>query len=149
MRRVTLEMLRVSNTPEIQVPLYRIRSWREHTLNLNIQNIGTGFAYNVNFDGNLSTVEISYNTLADNEIMKNGINCLGPGKRYQIPLFRQYDQHDLPTTLLNMDVTYMDSANTPHDKTFQLDFTNVEGYTQIGDPSLYSIAESLRRIANR
>jgi len=149
MRITTQEMLKVSNTPEIQISLYRIQSWREHTLNLCIQNRGTGFAYDVKFDGDLSSVEFSYNTLADNEIMKNGISCLGPGKRYQIPLFRGYDQGDLPTSLLNIDATYMDSANACHVKTFPLDFTKAEGYPQIGDPSLDSIAESLRRIANR
>lgn len=152
MRITTQEMLRVSNTPEIQVSLYRIRNWSEHTLNLSIQNIGTGFAYDVEFDGDILSLQLRYNrTLADNEIMKNGISYLGPGKRYQIELGFEYkgSELDIPEETRSIDVKYMDSANAPHDKTFPLDFTKAEGYHQIGDPALDSIAESLRRIANR
>ena len=150
MRRTTQEMLKVSNTPEIQVSLYRIRSWREHTLNLCIQNIGTGFAYDVEFDGDILSIQLRYGTLAENEIMKNGISYLGPGKRYQIQLDFKYKEGelDIPEETRSIDVKYMDSAKNKENKSFSLDFAKAEGYHQIGDPALDSIAESLRRIDN-
>ena len=150
MRLTTQEMLRVSNTPEVQVSLlYVDDNWKQHTLNLCIQNIGTGFAYNLKFDGNLSSVKFSYDTLADNKIMKNGISHLGPGKRCQIPLSSKYkgEELDSPEEPLSIDVNYEDSAKKKKKYKCCLYFTKVEDYTQIGDPSLESIAESLRRIA--
>ena len=52
MRLTTQEMLRVSNTPDIQVSiLWEYRTKKVSTYDLCIQNIGTGFAYNVKFSG--------------------------------------------------------------------------------------------------
>ena len=139
-----------ANYPKLQVSLlYVDDNWKQHTLNLCIQNIGTGFAYDLKFDGNLSSVKFSYNTLADNKIMKNGISHLGPGKRCQIPLSSKYkgEELDSPEEPLSIDVNYEDSAKKKKKYKCCLYFTKVEDYTQIGDPSLESIAESLRRIA--
>ena len=72
---------------------------------------------------------------------------LGPGKGYQLLLPFEITKN-VPKDPLSIDVTYKDSANAPYDKTFHLDFTKAEGYTQIGDPSIDSIASSLRGIYN-
>ena len=53
---------------------------------------------------------------------------------------------DLPQGTFDVDVTYRDSSDMEHREHFCLDFTKYEGYTQMGDPSFDSIADSLVRI---
>ena len=48
MRKITHEMLRISNTPDVRVFLGNINGVGEiYTIDLCIQNIGTGFAYDL------------------------------------------------------------------------------------------------------
>ena len=151
MRLTSQEMLKNANIPEIQVSLLKksksLGHFRIPHLELCIQNIGTGFAYDVKFAGTFTSFhpEASDKVLREYEIIKNGISYLGPGKGYQ--LFLPFEiTKNVPKDPLSIDVTYKDSANAPYDKTFHLDFTKAEGYTQIGDPSIDSIASSLRGI---
>lgn len=149
MRRTTQEMLRVSNTPEIQISLqYQSQLLDVSTIDLCIQNIGTGFAHNVQFNGSLLTFcpQLEDQPLGEYGIIKNGISHLGPGKRYQIILFWLTEDKYLPKEPLNVDITYRDPANNEQIKSCILDFKKIEGYTQLGDPSLESIAFSLQFI---
>ena len=149
-RKTSQKMLKLSNTPEVQVSLLSGgHVMGVYTLDLCIQNIGTGYAYDVKFAGPFTSFhpEFSVETLGEYGIIKNGISHLGPGKRYQISLLWQYKKEDLhKKELLNGEVTYQDLANETHYKPFHLDFTKSEGYTQKGDPSLDSIAVSLKFI---
>ena len=151
MRRTTQEMLKISNTPDVQVSIvWEYRSKKVSTYDLCIQNIGTGFAYDLKFSGNIISLRIPIfnERLDDYEIIKDGISVLGPGKRYQFPLFWRYDwgELDLPKEIYVVNVSYMDSAQNPKNGTFHLDFTKGGGYPQIDDPSLESIARSLQGI---
>ena len=147
--RTSKETLRVSNTPKVQVSLTsHIRSEGIWTVDFCVQNIGTGFAYDIKFSGDLSSLypQTSEDSLAEYPIIKSGISHLGPGKRYQIPIIWKSLELDLPEATFNVSVTYEDSEGTRHSDKFCLDFTKYEGYTQIGDPSINSIAMSLIRI---
>ena len=149
MRRTTQEMLRVSNTPEVQVSLqYQSHLLSVSTIDLCIQNIGTGFAHDVQFTGSLLSFrpQLDKQPLGEYGIIKNGISHLGPGKRYQIILLWLTEDKYLPKEPLNVDITYMDPANNEQNKSCILDFKKIEGHTQLGDPSLDSIAFSLRFI---
>ena len=149
MVKISQEMLNVSNTPEVRVFLTPgTRMINLSTLDLCIQNIGTGFAFDVEFSGNFESFQVEFNveTLAELDIIKNGISHLGPDKRYQIPVYYDYKPEDLPEKILTINVVYKDSTKKVHTETFHLNFRKVEDYPQIGDPSLESIARSLRSI---
>lgn len=150
MRRTTQQMLKVSNTPEIKVALsYWHPDINDLTVDLYIENIGTGFAYDIQFYGNFKEYEpeMSRKPLGEELIFKNGISHLGPGRRYQLRLIHNPKSHKLPQERKRtINVTYRDSANNTYDQTYPFDFANVEGYIQMGDPTLYSISESLRSI---
>ena len=149
-RETSQKMLKLSNTPEVQVSLLSGgHVMGVYTLDLCVQNIGTGYAYDVKFAGSFTSFhpESSVETLGEYGIIKNGISHLGPGKRYQISLLWQYKKEDLhKKEPLNGEVTYQDLANETHYKPFHLDFTKGGGYSQIDDPSLESIARSLQDI---
>ena len=143
------ETLRASDTPKVQVSLInRIQSYGIWTVDLCVQNIGTGFAYDIKFSGDLSSLypQTGRESLAEYSIIKNGISHLGTGKRYQIPIIWQPLNLDPPEKTFDVGVTYRDSAGTPHKEEYCLDFTKNEGYTQIGDPSIEHIARSLAHI---
>ena len=143
------ETLRASDTPKVQVSLInQIQTYDVWTVDFCVQNIGTGFAYDIKFSGDLSSLrpQTSKESLAEYPIIKNGISHLGPGKRYQIPIIWQSLKMDLPESTFDVGVTYKDSANNEHPEQFRLNFTQFEGYTQIGDPSIEHIAWSLARI---
>ena len=117
-------------------------------LDLCIQNIGTGVAFDVKLSGNFDSFQVQFDdkTLADWDIIKNGISFLGPNKRYQRVLYFLYEPEKLPEEILTINVTYEDSRKNKHRKTYHLNFKKVESYPQMGDPSLESIADSLLRI---
>ena len=144
-------MLKVSDTPKVQVDLtHRFQSHTISTLDLCIQNIGTGFAYDIKFTGNLFSIIpfTSETPLAEYSIIKNGVSFLGPGKRYQIPILWQVKKDDLPKGIFRADVTYRDSANKERKEQYNLEFTKFQGYTQMGDPSIEDMARSLQHIAH-
>ena len=145
----TEKALKAADTPEIKVYLSLSSTGSMmYTLDLCIHNIGTGFAYDVKFDGEiLSFVPQSNNDpLAEYEIMRNGVNYFAPGKQCRITLFFQYQQSDLPKRTFNITVNYRNSASEELGDNFDLDFNKVESYSQIANPSLDSIALSLKYI---
>ena len=152
MRRTTQEMLRVSNTPEIQVSIGS-GTFKKPDLYLCIENIGTGFAYDVEFAGTITSFTIPSifpqdedTTLGEYEVIKNGISHFGSGKRYHIPLLWYYREEYLPEGPLTMNVSYKDSTKKEKEGNFLLDFRKVENYSHYGDPSLDSVARSLKNI---
>ena len=147
--KIANETFRASDTPKVQVSLInQMQSTDFWTVDFCVQNIGTGFAYDIKFIGDLPALhpQLSRQALAEYPIIKNGISHLGPGKRYQIPIIWKDLKLNPPERTFNVGVTYRDSTGTRHKEAYCLDFTKNEGYTQIGDPAIDSIASSLARI---
>ena len=145
----TEKALKAADTPNIRVYLSQSSAGGTvYTLDLCIHNIGTGFAYDVKFTGDFLCFSPQFDNapLAEYGIMRNGIDFFAPGKQCRIMLFLQYKQQDLPQRAFNIVVDYRDSVGERHKSEFELDFTKVETYSQIHDPSLHSIAVSLRFI---
>lgn len=152
--RTADEMLRIANTPKVQVGLTsRSQSYNVWTIDFCVQNIGTGFAYDIKFLGDLPSLypQVSDEPLSEYPIIKNGISFLGPGKRYQIPIIWGSLESGSPETTgkrsFDVGVTYRDSTGTELKEKFRIDFTQYEGYTQMDDPSIDNIARSLQHIA--
>ena len=145
----TEKALKAADTPNIRVYLSQSSAGGTvYTLDLCIHNIGTGFAYDVKFTGDFLDFRPQFNNtpLAEYGIMRNGIDYFAPGRQCRITLFFQYTLQDLPKRTFNMVVDYRDSVGERHESKFELDFTKIEDYPQIHDPSLHSIAVSLRFI---
>ena len=148
-RRITQEMLSISNTPDVRVFLGNINGvGTVYTIDLCIQNIGTGFAYDLKFTGDFHRIHpmASKTSLAEYDTIKDGISYLGPGKFIPILLYINYKKSDLPDPPINGEVNYRDSANTEYNARFCLDFEKLEGYPQLENQSLDNIAFHLRGI---
>ena len=124
--KLTGEIQKENDKPKVMVFLSHVYlSYEVTTLELCVQNAGTGFAYDLKFTGDLSIYpNISHQSLAEYKIIKNGISHLAPGKVYHIPLFWQYEQANLhsPQETLDIVVTYRDAENRKCEETFHLNF---------------------------
>lgn len=136
--KLTREIRTENDKPKVIVFLSHIYlSYEVTTLELCVQNAGTGSAYDVKFAGDLSIYpNISHQPLADYKIIKNGINHLAPGKMYHIPLFWQYEQTTIPQETLEVVATYRDEQNRKCEETFHLNFRKFEGSGQTGNPPM-------------
>ena len=150
-RETSQEMLRVANTPDVRMFLGNINGvGKVYTLDLCIQNIGTGFAYDLTFIGDFHRIHpvASHVSLAEYDVIKDGISYLGPGKFIPIFLYINVNELkiDLPNPPIDVKINYRDSANTEYDAKFCLDFTKLEGYPQLENKSLNKIAFHLQGI---
>ena len=134
--RTTDRILRASDTPEILIFLFPDER-STYSINLCIQNIGTGFASDVKFTGDLSFKPFPPGSVALSNIgvFKNGIDYLPPGKKIEIFLFYTTHIQKLPVKSLNFTVSYVDSMGKQCKDSFFLEFNKWIGFTQrINDP---------------
>ena len=155
MRKTTQEMLRVSDKPHILIYLFPDETY-PHCINLCIQNIGTGFAHKIDFTGDFSFTPMlprGWKPLADNGIIKNGIDYLGPGKKIEIflfmsPMMRQDSMvPNRPPILeerLDITVTYQDSMKKERKEEFLLEFKQWEDYGNSESQPIAEIADFLK-----
>ena len=143
--KLTREIHKENDNPKVLVFLSHIYlSYEVSTLELCVQNAGTGCAYDVQFAGDLSIYpNISHQPLAEYQIIKDGISHLAPGKAYHIPLFWQYEQSNLPQETLGIVVTYRDAENRKCAETFHLNFKKFEGSGQTDNSRIDGITRSL------
>lgn len=156
--QLTQEILKAGNKAEVLIFLFPDET-HPYCINLCIQNIGTGFAHDIQFEGDFSFTPIlppGWKPLSENGILKNGIDYLPHGKKIEIFLFMtnamaQEMSPGRATILedfLDITVTYKDSANTKNKKTFMLEFSPWENYGQSQNKPISEIADTLeRRIA--
>ena len=155
MRKTTQEMLRVSDKPHILIYLFPDETY-PYCINLCIQNIGTGFARKIDFNGDFSFTPMlprGWKPLSENGIIKNGIDYLGPGKKIEIFLFLSYimrqdsmvpNRPPILEEVLDITVTYQDSMKKERKEKFLLEFKQWENYGQNENQPIAEIADFLK-----
>ena len=152
--RLTNEILKATNKPEVTIFL---RFNTDRTISLRIENIGTGYASDVKFAGDLlSHKAISRffgeegKNIKELPPFKNGIPYLGSGHKIDtLPLFSTYagEEDHIPKHAISIKVSYKDSTGTPDDKTFSFEPRNWEDRSQFMSPHSDDISDELSRIA--
>lgn len=143
---LTWRLLKANNTPEIAISL-RPHEAHIHCVMLCIENIGTGAARNIQFQTDLSFKPDGERSFEDVGFLKNGIDYLGPGQKIEHFLVSVIGKLDkLKETPLEIGVTYTDSVKTAHQRAFDLDFGEDEGYARVGKPPLFEIAEATQKL---
>ena len=146
---ITYKMLKASDTPKILVFLSHLdRNYGVATLDFCIQNIGTGFAYDVKIAGDFSALYpyLSDEPLTEHPIIKNGIGCIGPGNQHYISILWHHDLPALPEETIEITVTYRDSTDQEQKDKLRLDFTHWGDGGQTSNPSMDRIARVLQQI---
>ena len=142
---ITKDILKATNKPEVIVYLYDkgtvqpdapVQDILERTIvYLCIHNIGTGYASDIWFSGDLSfQPTLSNDPLAEMEPFKNGYSHLGAGYKIDIPLFLTGQMTKLPEQSFNILVSYKDSTKTPREENFPFEVGNWENNRQFISP---------------
>ncbi len=152
--RLTQEILKATNKPEVIIFL---RFNNDKTISLRIENIGTGYASDVELAGDLLSYKARPQFFGEEgkkikELppFKNGIPYLGSGHKIDtLPLFSIYveEEDHIPKHAISITVSYKDSTGTPDDKTFFFEPRNWEDRSQFMSPHSDDISDELGRIA--
>ena len=151
--RLTNDILKATNNPEVIMFL----RYMDGLISLRIENIGTGYASDVKFTGEL----LSHKALPRvrggeskpvKELLpfKNGIPYLGSGHKLDtVPIFSIYadEQDHTPKQPISVKVSYRDSTGISEDKTFFFEPANWQDRSQFMSPHSDDIANELGRIA--
>ena len=143
---LTRRQLKVFDTPEIVISL------RPHEAHVNLvmlclENIGTGAAHNLQFVTNPSSIPGLDRPLEKVSFLRSGISYFEPGRKIEqfiVSVIGKFDQ--LKQTPLKITVTYADSLDHKHERVFDLDFGENEGFSQIGSPPLYEMAKNIKKV---
>ena len=146
--QLTKQMLKAANTPIVRLFLHGSR----HSFTLCVQNIGTGFARDIKFTGDLSFKTLNFIgesgvPLEELDPFNNGIEYLGPGHKIETFLFDREDLDRVPDHNFDITVTYKDLANIKAEKTFTFEIGNWGNTDQYGSPHTDETAEALEDIA--
>ena len=147
---LTKDILKSTNKPQVILFLY----YEGGDISLCVQNIGTGYASDITFDGDLFSfkpMRLSRNpsnkALRELEPFKSGINYLGPGYKIETLLCSGAQADRVPEKSLNAIASYKDSTGNEDNKTFTFEFGNWENTSQFITPQIDDTANRLGRIA--
>ncbi len=143
---LTWRLLKAGNTPEITISL-RCHEAYVSLVMLCVENIGTGAARNLQFvikPPSIPCLDIPFEKIG---FLKGGIAYFEPGRKIEQFLVNVIDKYDeLKQTPLEITVKYKDTVNREHERTFHLDFSENEGFSHIGRPPLFEIAEATKKL---
>ncbi len=143
---LTWRLLKANNTPEIAISL-RCHEAHVSLVMLCVENIGTGAAQNLQFitkPASIPCLDIPFEKIG---FLKGGIAYFEPGRKIEQFLVNVIDKYDeLKQIPLEITVKYKDAVDHEHARTFHLDFSENEGFSHIGRPPLFEIAEATKKL---
>ena len=112
-----------------------------------IQNIGLGPAYDIKFKVD-PDFEYSENMfLSELGFIKNGIRYLAPNQRIRFFLTSLAEDSERKIQRpFEIKVTYRNAIGKIYEDTYLIDFSELIGLRQLGEPPLYKIAKSIEKI---
>ena len=148
--RLTQDILKATNKPEVKLFL----RYSEDFISLCVQNIGAGYAVDVEFGGDLSFKTIDrfgreYKALKDIEPFKNGINFLGTEHKIDTNLCNSRDVPDLEKRSFKILVSYKDSAGETFKQLVPFDLGNWENASQYISPYTNDVANAIEKVAGQ
>ena len=143
---LTWRLLKANNTPEIAISL-QCHEIHVNLVMLCVENIGTGAARNLQFlikPSSIPCLDIPFEKIG---FLKGGIAYFEPGRKIEQFLVNVIDKYDeLKQIPLEITVKYKDVVDREHERTFHLDFSENEGFSHIGRPPLFEIANATKEI---
>ena len=146
--RITKDILQATNKPQVILFL----RYSHRSISLCVQNIGTGYASDVEFGDDLSfktidRVRRECKALKDMEPFKSGINFLGAGHKLDTLLCHDVDAQDLEKRSFNILVSYKDSSGKTFKQLFPFDLGNWENTSQFITPDTDDVANAVENVA--
>lgn len=145
---LTRRLLKANDIPEIVISL-RPHEAHVNAVMLYLENIGTGAARNLQFVTSPSIIPNLDIPLEKIGFLRNGIAFFEPRRKIEqllVIVIGKEKLNKLRQTPLKITVTYENSMNHRHERIFELDFGEYEGFSQFGTPPLYEIAKATKDI---
>jgi hypothetical protein len=126
-----------------------------HLIDMVIENIGAGPAYNIQFVVKSVFADPKGMLLSDMNIFRNGLSYLGPRECRQFFLANILEKDFFETKAANplaLDVTYFDTLNKKYTGSFQIDLSSLKSLSHITPrtmtTSLAGIEDNTKHIAD-
>lgn len=144
----TRKMREIQTEPKISI----IVQPREESLSLIdmiIENIGSGPAYNINFEIT-PDIELSAGKFLNKSgFIKNGLRYLSPRQKIQFyftTLFENYEKKI--KSFFEIKVMYQNNMGKKYEDIFIIDFSQFADLNTFGEPSLYNLSKNIEKIQN-
>lgn len=116
-----------------------------------VENIGLGPAYDITFtlrpDGCVSGSEMLIADFSKTKFLERGVKYLGPGQKRRSGNTSFPDGYEKKIkAIVIVDISYRNATGREYQEECRLDFSELEGASQLGTPHLYSIAKSLEKM---
>ena len=141
----TKKMRKSQTHPEISVSLVQNDKTSIDFIDLVIENIGLGPAYNIKFEV-LNDFKLSKLMLSEVGFIKNGITYFSPKQPMKLWVGSFIHDKELADKSIELKVTYSNSLSEQFNHKFILNFSQFAFFTQLGTPPLIKIAEHLKSI---
>lgn len=146
----TRRMRRAQTEPKVAVYFESRPEW-VNSLDIVVKNIGLGPAYNVRFDlspaSDTGVSEKVIKELKEKNFLCKGLGYISPNieiRSYFTNMVADFDEK--VKTMIDVKVTYADAANITYSELYRLDFSELKGLRRLGEPPLYKMANSIKKI---
>jgi len=142
----TRKMREAQTEPKVSVTI-QPREERINLIDMVIQNIGLGPAYNIEFEVSPDFEYAKGRFLSELGFMKNGLIYLAPNQKLQFFLTSMIENFEEKTKKpFEIRVTYKNSVGKKYKDVYMIDFSQLIGLSQLGEPPLYKIAKNIEKI---
>ncbi|MDK2864886.1 MAG: hypothetical protein PWP37_1078 [Thermotogota bacterium] len=142
----TRKMREVQTEPKVSVIVQPKEEWINF-IDMVIQNIGLGPAYNIKFKINPDFEYAKGKFLSELGFMKNGLRYLAPSQKLQFFLTSMIENFEEKTKkTFEIRVTYQNNVGKKYEDVYIIDFSQLIGLSQLGEPPLYKIAKNIEKI---
>ena len=141
----TRKMREAQTEPKVSVTIQPREEWIK-LIDMVIQNIGLGPAYNIKFEINPDFEYMKGKFLSELGFMKNGLKYLAPNQKLQFFLTIENFEEKTKKSF-EIRVTYQNSIGKTYKDVYTIDFSQLIGLSQLGEePPLYKIAKNVEEI---
>jgi len=143
----TRKMREAQTEPKVSVTIQPREEWIK-LIDMVIQNIGLGPAYNIKFEINPDFEYMKGKFLSELGFMKNGLKYLAPNQKLQFFLTSMIENFEEKTKKpFEIRVTYQNNIGKTYKDVYMIDFSQLMGLSQLGEkPPLYKIAKNVEEI---
>lgn len=142
----TRRMREAQTEPKVSVCIQPREEWINF-IDLVIQNIGLGPAYDIKFKISPDFEYAKDRFLSELGFMKNGISYLAPNQKIQFFLTNMIENfEEKMEKSFQVTITYKNSIGKTYEDKYPIDFSQFIGLTQLGEPPLYKIAKNIESI---
>lgn len=142
----TRQMRKAQTEPNVSV-IVQPKESRIYFLDIVIQNIGLGPAYEIKFELEKDFECFNGKYLGSTGVFKQGISYVAPSQKMQFFFTNMIQNHEEKIkSVFDIRVSYKDAAGSTYAEVYTIDLSHFKGLTQLGEPPLYKIAQSVENM---